>query len=401
MHVLTQARTDGRVMRAATALAAAGYAVSIVDLESDPARPARERMHGIDFQHVGVSGSFAASRFTKRTTIRAGWMLLRTMLRLLRNPADIYHAHDEATLPACFIAAGLRRKPLIYDAHELPFSETSIRSRWLLAVFTRLLAFMLPRCAGVITVSQPIAQELCRRYRVGRVGVIRNVPWYKSVPRSDRLRVALGLDAHTRVALYQGALEPNRGPQRLVRAARHLAPETVIVLMGPISDAMHAQLAALIAAEGVADRVRLVAPVTQQDLLDWISSADIGLILYPPQVALNIYMCLPNKFFEYLLVGLPVLSSQLEAVGDIIRAYDVGRITSSLSPADIGGAINAMLADADGLARMRQHALDVAREVFCWEHERGRLIAMYAGILERQNGLHGTPPGGLAWRHRR
>src|SRR5712692_3002561 len=126
MHVLGTARTDVRVMREATALVEEGFAVSIVDVESDRTHPVEEEIGGICVKHIMMSSWFVSTRFKPWFLAKATWMLICGILRLIRTPADIYHAHEEQALPACYIAARLRRKLLIFDAHELPFSAASV-----------------------------------------------------------------------------------------------------------------------------------------------------------------------------------------------------------------------------------------------------------------------------------
>ncbi len=385
MHVLGIVRTDQRVLRDATALQEAGFAVSIVDVEEEHTRPAQEDFHGICLQHVLMPGSFFSTRFDRWSFIRAGQLLIHSTLRLIQAPADIYHAHDVSALPACYIAALIRRKPLIFDAHELPLSERPLsemsrnrqRLHKLLAV---LFVNMLRRCAGVITVSPPMVEEMQQRYHIQEITLIRNLPPYRVVPKNDRLRQALGLGPGVRVALYQGNLQPDRNLDLLIRAAPFLAPDIVIVMMGKDMKSTRAQLEALIASEGVSDRVKILPPAPYEELLDWTASADLGLIVYSPDYSGNVQMMLPNKFFEYLMAGLPVLASQLDATAEVIKTYDVGQVISSLDPADIAAAISGMLADRVALDRMHRHALEAARHEFCWEKEREQLLRLYHKI---------------------
>jgi glycosyltransferase involved in cell wall biosynthesis len=88
------------------------------------------------------------------------------------------------------------------------------------------------------------------------------------------------------------------------------------------------------------------------------------------------------------MAGLPVLSSPLDAVVNVVRTYDVGQIVPSSSPADIGEAINAMLADRDALARMHSNALEAAKQEFNWEKEAQRLVSLYHTLVNRQNLSH-------------
>ena len=380
MHVLGTARTDGRVLREAAALAGAGIAVSIIDIEDRRDRPREEEFRGISLKHLRVPSWFIPTRFKPWFLAKALQIVCRGAFALLRTPADVYHAQDMTALPACYIAARLRRKPLIFDAHELPLVEPTV-TRWrrLHALATRALKWMLPRCTAVITVSPPIAQELQSRYGGPAPVLIRNVPDYQTPVASDRLRSHLGLSPQTRIALYQGNLQSDRGLDRLVHAAKFLDPGVVIVLMG--RNVMGEDLQTLIVQEDVADRVTILPPVPYEELLEWTTSADIGLILYARSHSLNVQMCLPNKLFEYLMAGLPVLASSLDAVADILKTYEVGVVVSSLEPEEIGRAISGLLADRTALARIRANAFAAAQSDLRWDVESQRLLSLYRDVL--------------------
>jgi len=377
MHVLGIARTDGRVLREAETLAAAGMQVSIVDVEEDRDRPRTEMVGALWLEHIAMPSWFVPVRFKPWFLVKAAQVLLHGVGRLLRTDADIYHAHDITALPAAYIAARLRRKPLIFDAHELPLVEPNIvRWRRLSRLAQVCLRAMLPRCDAVITVSPPIAKEITRLYGGRPPVVIRNVPAYQPPRESDRLRLALGLGPDVRIALYQGNLQTDRGLDLLVRAGQHLDPHARIVLMG--RGAARDELAALIVRLGVADRVILLPAAPYAELLDWTASADLGLIVYPPGYSPNVRMCLPNKLFEYLMAGIPILASPLPAVRAISETYDAGAIVPDLSPESVGQSINALLADPVALARMRANARAAAAHDLRWDVESQRLLACYA-----------------------
>jgi glycosyltransferase involved in cell wall biosynthesis len=384
MHLANTARTDFRVMRDATALIEAGFEVTIVDIETDRLQPAEEEIDGVYIKHILMPSWFVSARFKPWFLIKLLTMVIRGVIQLLRTEADIYHAHVEKALPACYIVAHLRRKPLIFDAPDLTLSNPNMK-HWhkLRSLSIRLLAYMVSRCTAVITASPYYVSELRTLYHATDVTVIRNVPIYQAVSHNDRLRQFLGLGSEVRIALYQGYIQANRGLDRLVRAAKFLRPNTVIVIMGGAIEPLCSQLDALIDSEQVADRVKVLPAVPYTELLDWTVSADIGLTIFPPDYSLSIRFTLPNKLFEYLMAGRPVLSSQLDAIAEIIKNYGVGQIVSSLKPEDLGAAINAMLADTVALTRMHNNALKAARQEFHWGNESQKLIQLYHAVLTK------------------
>jgi glycosyltransferase involved in cell wall biosynthesis len=386
-HILREAQDDVRSMRAATTFRKEGLAVSIIDVVDTSRQLAEEDIDGIHLKHIIIPGWHSSRRSEWLFFIVALRTFFLSLIWLLQSGADIYHATELNALPACCIAAILRRKPLVYEAYELhvPFPETTIAFwRRSAKLIMRLLAILLPRCAGVIATTPFYAQEMQKHFHLKEVSLVRNIPPYRSIPKNDRLRQYLGLSQETRIALYHGRLQRNRGLDTLVRAATFLEKNNVIVLMGEGYGATRKELEELIASEGVADRVKFV-PRTPlyDDLLNWVVSADIGLILYTPSYSLAVKLILPNKLFEYVMAGVPVLATQLDAVEEIIRTYDVGQIVISVEPEAIGAAINAMLADDTALDCMRHHALEAAKSDLNWEKESLQLVRLYEDIVAR------------------
>jgi len=387
MHVRGVARTDVRVMREATALKEAGFVVSILDIECESSRPVKEDIGGIHVKHMLKPDWLLPTRFKPFRFVKTMQKLIGSTLGLIMTQADIYHAHDVNALTPCYIAARLRRKPLVFDAHEMPLYELEgMRRGWTRMLITQLVVGMVRRCAGVITISPLIVEEMHKRYHISDISLIRNILPYHVAPRSNQLRQYLGLSSNVRIVLYSGNLQPDRTLDKLIRAARFLERDIVIVLMGGNVGSTQAELEALVAMDGVADQVKIIPPVSYEELLDWTSSADIGAIAYAPDYSINMRVQFPNKLFEYLMAGLPVLASQLPAIAEIIETYDVGRMLTSLEPADIGAEINAMLADRVGLERMQRNALLASQHDLNWEKESQVLLGLYHNILLKQHG---------------
>lgn len=384
MLALVPIRRDIRLQRAARALSQAGFAVSVIDVEHDRTGACEEVPGDIHIKHILIPSRF--SQYYSSTANFIPWLLFKAVrillstLEVLRTSADIYHASDITALPACYIAARMRRRPLIFESYELPLVDPPItRRRLLCALSTRLLRGMMSHCSGIITTSPPMGRELQRRYGGRAPIIVRNIPDYQAPVASDRLRQYLGLGPETRISLYQGYLQPDRGLDVLVRAARFLALGIVIVMLG--GGPSQPEVEALIAQEGVGDRVKILPPAPHTELLEWTASADIGLAIYRASYSANVQVWMPNKLFEYLMAGLPVLASPIEAIVETVRTYEVGCIVDSIEPEEVGRAISAMLADQEALARMHQNTLAAAERELRWDVEQQQLITLYRNTL--------------------
>jgi glycosyltransferase involved in cell wall biosynthesis len=387
MHILRDARNDVRSLRSGTALLQEGFDVSIIDVEQGRSQPAQENIRGIKVTHLLIPEWHSSRSFEVLFFITAIRTFILAIVRLFQSHADIYHATELNALPACCIVATLRHKPLIYEAYELhiPYPETSIAFwRRCGKLLMRVLAIILPRCAGVIATTPQYIEEMEKHFHLKEVTLVRNIPPYRTVEKKDLLRQHLGLGQETRIALYQGRLQRNRGVEKIIRAARFLEPNNVIVLIGDGPDkVLQKQIRDLITSEGVGDCVKIIPPIpAYEDLLDWTSSADIGLILYTPDYSLAVKKILPNKLFEYIMAGIPVLATELEAVEEVITKYDVGWIVRSIEPEDIGEAINAILADREDRERMSLNGLEAAKLELYWEKESAQVVHLYHKIVE-------------------
>ena len=217
-----------------------------------------------------------------------------------------------------------------------------------------------------------------QRYRA-KVEVIRNIPPLERVDTGHLIHDALGLDRHIRIALYQGGIQRNRGLNLLVEAGQYLPEGCAIVIMG--AGESRALLEEQSRTLRVTDRVRFLPPVPHGELLRWTASAHVGLLLLPTDYSLSIKYCLPNKLFEYLMAGVPVLSSRLQASADLILRYDVGRICEDLTPKGAAVAIADTLSAEDSLAEWKANALAASSTELNWESEGSKAVALYSLLI--------------------
>jgi glycosyltransferase involved in cell wall biosynthesis len=393
MHLLVPGKTNFRVMNDALALVAAGYAVTIVDVVPT-IKTTREEYQGITFKHIGAKSWFEPSRWKPWFLVKAAFITIRCILVVLATRADIYHAHVEHAFCAAWLAANLWHSGLIFDTPELTLYDPKIirwpRLRWLARTLVRRLA---ARCDLYITGSPAYVPILRQLYGSQHFAVIRHMSPRHTSQRSNRLSFP-GLPEHTRIALYQGYLLPDRGLPMLVHAARFLNDHIAIVIMGQPFGSLADELHTMIETLGVEERVKIVPAVPYSELLDWTASADLGLLLLPPDYSLSINKCLPNKFFEYLQAGLPILSSRLEVVAPLIKRYQLGRVLNDLTPQKIATTINDLLSEQQREYWQYLHIRTqrtVAERRWYWEEEQQRLVRAYQFLWQRRYGSSSSP----------
>ena len=288
---------------------------------------------------------------------------------------DVIHAHDLNTLPAGRRAADALNVPLIYDSHEL-WRHRNRHGQWrpvgrlVDAWMERRLA---PSANAVITVSPSIGKWLERRYRLRRpVHIVRNTPLRQV---REPMTGILGRRPGEKVVVYSGRFTSGRGLEDMVKALASLPDNVVLSAVGYGDEDYVESLLRLADRSGVRDRVRLVGPVAPADVPAAIADGDVALIAIAP-TCLSYRYALPNKLFEAVQAGLPVVASDLPDLGEVVAEYGLGRRFRPGDPRELAAAVREVLADP-GAARSSSRR---AADDLCWENEVERLLSCYAEL---------------------
>jgi glycosyltransferase involved in cell wall biosynthesis len=298
--------------------------------------------------------------------------------RLVREaPSDVYHGHDLNALPVAWWSRHKLGGKLIYDSHEI-YTETSNLRRLERKVAALVERFLIRRVDAVITIHDTAADELARRYGVPKPSVVKNCP---RIPpgcnRTTRLKDAIGLADSDLIVLYQGGFTKGRGLPHLIQAMTYLPEHMKLVMMG--WGRIEPELRVLTEELGLLDcRVFFIPPVPQNELLHWTASANVGVIPYQA-VSLNNYLCMPNKLFEYMGAGLPIVASAFPELTRVIEGALAGVTFDPEVPESIAAAVNRVLGDADLRARMSENARK-ASLIYNWENEEKSLLAVYSRV---------------------
>ncbi|GAB6179348.1 hypothetical protein JCM14036_06670 [Desulfotomaculum defluvii] len=295
-------------------------------------------------------------------------------------PSDLIIAHD---LPALKAAAKLANDwgvPLIYDAHEL-YSEQKVFSSFQKEIMDDYEKEYAKKCQAIITVSSSFAEVIERKNNVKKPNVIMNVSETKfTQPQRSRLlhdKVKLPYD-HL-LMLYQGGIAHNRNIENLIEGFRLVNEESLhLVLLGPSETKLENKLKKL-AGNLLNKRIHFLPAVPQDELLQHTTSADFGVIPYPP-CDLNTRYCMPNKMFEYIQASLPILANDLVEVSKVLHEIGGGGMIADLnSPNKIAEAIKAMI--IRNLEEDRQK-LRKARNKLSWETEKIKYLRIINEVMK-------------------
>jgi len=264
------------------------------------------------------------------------------------SEGNVIHAHDLDTLPAGWLIARRCNARLVYDAHELytGFDRDPPRV-WLWAI-SRLEGALARRADAVVTVSEPIAEELQRRHHLPRKPfVVLNAP-----------------------PLEEIQLEPHQGPLRAVYQAaagpgRHLEDLPDV----PGVDVF----ARVLGATAAPAHVTLLDPVPPDELVRSLVPFDIGLVIDRPETE-NARLALPNKLFEYLMAGLAVVVPDVPAMRALVERERVG---VTYAPGELGDTLTALAQDRPAVEKMRVRARAAAAERYNAEAQRPALYAAW------------------------
>ncbi len=353
------------------------------------------RLHYHDGREARLERRWAAIDDKDRPVRRLDWnyevpafsdISIALTREIWRHDPTIIHAHDAAVLEAAVNATNhLRaqggRRRLIYDAHEFVAGAVRPNER-LRRAWQQMESHYIKSVDAVITVSEPIAEALHRNYHLAvRPTVVLNAPVVTNrVEATSDVRRDCQLGPETPLIVYSGVTAPKRGVATVVDALAQLPGVHLALICVPSPTAPFApELARRGAEMGVADRMHLLEPVEPEAVLDYLRTADLG--VHPMIGGIrNHEMALPNKLFDYVFAGLPIVTSDLAEMGDFVRRTGVGEV---FPHGDVDACAKAL---AMALTALPQYRARIAQgnlqETYSWESQEAKLASLYRVLSE-------------------
>jgi glycosyltransferase involved in cell wall biosynthesis len=371
VSVINDLSTDQRVHKVCTTLHGMGYKVLLIGRKQKSSlllEPRRYYTHRMRL----IFESGPAFYF---------FFQLRLFFHLLFRKADVLLANDLDTLLPNYLVSKLKRIPLVYDTHELFCEVPELQSNPLKKkIWKRLERNLFPRLKYVFTVNESIARIYSDEYKVP-VKVLRNIPRrnFALASVTPASRKELGLPEGKKIILLQGAgINMDRGAEEAVQAMQWIKGAVLLIIgsgdVVPVLKRMVLELQ-------LEERVRFLPRLPFSELLQYTLLADIGLTL-DKDSNINYRYSLPNKLFDYIHAGVPVLASNLIEVRRIVEEYNVGSILPDHQPETIAKILNEQLFNETQLKIWKENT-KLATENLCWEKEEQALLKVFDQFLPK------------------
>ena len=346
-------------LKECNSLASAGYEVHYVVADG----LGDERVDDVQLHDIGAGGG----RF-QRMLLRP-WRMLAAARKL---NAGVYHFHDpEILLIALFLLRGGAK--VVYDSHE-DVPRAILSRDWIpvwirpaiSAVFERFENFVSHRMSGVIGATPHITARFSRLNPVSET--------INNYPLQSEIEDAVPRVCDARTVCYLGGISRIRGIEEMVCALEYV--DAKLILAGAFEDSATEQATRALPGWSKVDYRGVVSRSAVRRIM---AESSAGLISYHPEP--NHVDARPNKMFEYMAAGMPVIASNFPRWREIIEGNDFGLCVDPLNPKAIAAAINDLISNPRKARGMGENGRKAVIGRYSWTVEEKKLLRFYADFL--------------------
>jgi glycosyltransferase involved in cell wall biosynthesis len=365
--VLNNFKNDSRVLKTNISLQNAGYDVQVVALWEDGVEEF-ETVQNIPVHRMKlVSKNWSKNKLVQ--LIKYFEFLYRSVKEYRNN--DVFHCNDLNALPVGVVIKLFfnKKAKIVYDAHEhesyrAGYSEKMQKiSRWL---ESKLIKY----ADKVITVSYSIADDYEKMYNIPKPALVLNAPFYKKVEKKNIFREKFNIPKDDIIFLYQGGLGKHRGILEFANIVKNKKSMSYVVMgYGELEEKIQ-ELAKN------SQNIYFHKAVSPDILLNYTSSADIGVCIEEP-ICKSWDYALPNKLFEYMLSGIPVIVGGLSEMINFVQKQDIGFILKNIYNTE------SSYKELEKISKEYQNKLvniEKKAHLFSWQVQEKVLISLYKDL---------------------
>ena len=325
-----------------------------------------------EFKGIQIySNPFSGGR-VKRFFVQS---IFHTLRHAFRAKADTYHFHDPELMPTAFLLRCMGKK-VVFDVHENVPAAILSKPYLKIAFARRVLSYLVDLAErffflffNEIVTARP---DISKRLEKFEPCTLRNFPVLPSKEELESQSASLELPKSKKSVIYVGGITLIRGIYELIEAFAQL-DEFELWLLGPINDKAFEER--LKSSDGWRN-ARYFGTVEADQIFAYIQKADVGIVTFWPEP--NHVRTLPNKPFEYMACGLPIIMSDFEYWREFFGDGSV--YVDPQDPDEIASAIRDLLTDDERLTEMGTANEMKTRTEYNWESEREKLFTLYASL---------------------
>jgi len=297
---------------------------------------------------------------------------IRLFFFLLFKKCDVYFSNDLDTLLPNFLVSKIKKKPLIYDSHEL-FTEVPelINKKFVKSFWLYIEKKIFPRLNHVITVSEGFASFYHNKYK-NSILVIRNVPFLNNdfLKKENSFKFFNYKKDQINI-IYQGALNKDRGIKLMIEMMEYLNANFYLFGSGDIEEKLKKHMEQ----KGLSNKIFFIGRIGFEKLQHITPKFDLGLS-FEEDSCLSYRYSLPNKIFDYIHAGVPVLCSNLPDVSKFIKENNVGQVLNSRDPKKIALQAREIISKKETYYKH----LSITKNKFYWEQEQEKVINLFDSL---------------------
>jgi len=364
---------DPRVRQEAVALARMGCRVRILAWDRDLKSPASERMEEVEVERVFLASSHG--RGVTQVFFYA-LLFLKMFWRGMRTPFDAIHCHDLDTLPLGFVLGKLKRRPVVYDAHEsFPDMLEGNVPRAVRRALVLLENFLIGRVDLLITVGEKLCRHFAERgaRRSVVVGNWKRLGDFSRTPRENlELRRHMGIPDDALLVVCITQLLKDRKIEALLEAV-DFSPNVYLIIGGK------GILEDLVREKSANPRIRFAGFVSGKQIADYTCAGDVIYYGFDPGNP-NARFSAPNKLYEAVAAGRPLITGDFGEIADVVREADCGIVLAEYTVPEILKAFE-VLANRQVRDSMAVNAWHFGRTSMNWDRGVAVLHAEYSRFL--------------------
>jgi len=371
MMVTNSCERDNRVLREAKTLSNNGYDVVILALSEKKKIEKKEIM--------GITIKYEQRNYPVNSILGKIDFFKNFVKVAIEENADVYHAHDLSTLLECYIASNVNNSKLVYDSHELVVIGKKIKR--IGNIYSQVIEnLFINQADAVITVNEFIANILEKEYSLENTPtILMNLPDTRYYGNKNKLKTqkeTIRLDKEKTV-LFVGNLSKDRGLFDLIKSMDYLNESYKLLMIG--DGDIRNELEKYAKKNQLVNQISFLDFIDYQGLIDKVKLADAG-IYCNYRTNLSYYYSTPNKLFEYLVAGLPIIAPNYPFYRKFLKDNRIGLLLEEISPDEIAKKIKKMFENEQLYEEFKNNVLKI-RGKWVWENEEKKLIELYGKLL--------------------